>query len=147
MSQKPALVEKTCKILCYCPFDSKIYIMVIVSFFIFIKPHGPGFYNRNLWWLRSRDFNTGGGYLAGTKYSAYCIYKEYHSVCPLVGIGTLQPRLSPASMPLPPEPKGAHSPAGEGLGESQFRRLENSLALCQLCACRPFFTEKNYSSR
>jgi hypothetical protein len=29
---------------------------------------------------------------------------------------------------------GAHSPAGEGLGESQFRRLEKSLALCLLCA-------------
>ncbi len=26
--------------------------------------------------------------------------------------------------------EGAHSPAGEGLGESQFRRLEKSLALC-----------------
>jgi hypothetical protein len=28
---------------------------------------------------------------------------------------------------------GAHSPAGKGLGESQFRRLEKSLALCLLC--------------
>jgi hypothetical protein len=41
------------------------------------------------------------------------------------GIGTLPPLLSPASVPLPPEPKGegALSPAaaGEGLGESQFR--------------------------
>jgi hypothetical protein len=37
--------------------------------------------------------------------------------------------LSPASVTLPPEPKGAgtHSPAGEGLGESQFRRLEKKL--------------------
>jgi hypothetical protein len=55
------------------------------------------------------------------------IYLEYHRVCPLVGIGTLPPPLSPASLPLPPEPKGgggAHSPGGEGLGESQFRRLE-----------------------
>ncbi len=33
-------------------------------------------------------------------------YKEYHSVCPLVGIGTLPTPLSPASVPLPPEPKG-----------------------------------------
>ncbi len=30
------------------------------------------------------------------------IYKEYHSVCPRVGIGTLLP----ASVPLPPEPNG-----------------------------------------
>ena len=46
------------------------------------------------------------------------IYKEHHSVCPLVGIGTLPTPLSPASEPLPPEPGGggAHSPAGEGLG-------------------------------
>jgi hypothetical protein len=32
---------------------------------------------------------------------------------------------------------GAHSPAGEGVGESQFRRLEKSLALCLLCAACP----------
>ncbi len=28
---------------------------------------------------------------------------------------------------------GTHSPEGEGLGESRFRRLEKSLALCLLC--------------
>jgi hypothetical protein len=28
---------------------------------------------------------------------------------------------------------GSFSPAGEGLGESQFQRLEKSLALCLLC--------------
>jgi hypothetical protein len=40
-----------------------------------------------------------------------------------------------ASVPLPSEPEGggAHSPAGEGLGLSQFRRLEKSLVLCPLC--------------
>jgi hypothetical protein len=32
------------------------------------------------------------------------IYKEYHSVCPLVGIGTLPIPLSPAS--VPPSPRG-----------------------------------------
>jgi hypothetical protein len=62
------------------------------------------------------------------------IYIEYHSVCPLVGIGTLPPPLSPASVPLPPKQGGgAHSPAGEGVGESKFRRLEKTLALCLLC--------------
>jgi hypothetical protein len=57
------------------------------------------------------------------------MYKEYHNVCPLVKIGTLPTPLSPASVPLPPEPGGggAHSPAGDGLGESQFRRLEKKL--------------------
>ncbi len=34
------------------------------------------------------------------------VYKEYHSLCPLVGIGTLPTPLSPASVPLPPEPGG-----------------------------------------
>jgi hypothetical protein len=41
-------------------------------------------------------------------------------------------------VPSSPEPKRGegHSPAGEGLGESQFRQLEKSLALCLLCAFR-----------
>jgi hypothetical protein len=30
------------------------------------------------------------------------IYNEYHGVFPLVGMGTLPPPLSPASVPLPP---------------------------------------------
>jgi hypothetical protein len=34
------------------------------------------------------------------------IYKEYHSVCPLVGIGAPPTPLPPASVPLPPEPGG-----------------------------------------
>jgi hypothetical protein len=38
--------------------------------------------------------------------STHIQYKEYHSVCPLVGIGTPLPPLSPASVPLPPKPKG-----------------------------------------
>jgi hypothetical protein len=69
------------------------------------------------------------------------IYKEYHSVCPLVGIGTLPPPLSPASVPLPPEPKmggggvGALAPAGEGVGESQFHRLEKKLSTMSTLWC------------
>ncbi len=62
------------------------------------------------------------------------IYKKYCSVCPLVGIGTLPTPLSPASVPIPPDAGGAHSPAGEGLGESQFRRLEKSCTLPSLCS-------------
>jgi hypothetical protein len=44
--------------------------------------------------------------------------------------GSTPTPLSPASVPLPPEPGGgrAHSPAGEGLGESHFRRLEKKLS-------------------
>ncbi len=58
------------------------------------------------------------------------IYKEYHSVCPLVGIGTLPTPLSPASVPPPPQNRGGgtQSPAGGGLGESQFRQLEKKLS-------------------
>ena len=61
------------------------------------------------------------------------IYKEYHSVCPLVGIGTLPPPLSPASVPLPPEPKGG----GHTSPNSDDRR--KSLALCLLCDTSPSF--------
>ncbi len=65
-----------------------------------------------------------------TKY----ICKQSTTICPLVGIENLPPPLSPASVPLPRAPRGwgAHSTAGEGLGESKFRRLKKSLALCLL---------------
>jgi hypothetical protein len=43
----------------------------------------------------------------------------------LVGIGTPPTPLSPASVS---REGGAHSPAGEGLGESIFRRLEKKLS-------------------
>ncbi len=42
------------------------------------------------------------------------IYIEYLSVCPLVGIGTSPTPLSPASVPLPPEPKGGTLASGWG---------------------------------
>jgi len=87
---------------------------------------------------------------------------EYHSGCPLVGIGTLPPPLSPASVPLPRNQRGrADSPAGEGLGESQFRRLEEKLStlptLCYyLCTshhglnisfpCSNMLVEKHYQN-
>jgi hypothetical protein len=57
------------------------------------------------------------------------IYLEYHSVCPLVGIVT-PPTLSPASECASPWNRkggGAHSPACEGMGESQSGRLERKL--------------------
>ncbi len=49
-------------------------------------------------------------------------------------LGLSQPLSRQRVVPLPPEPGGAHSPAGEGLGESQFRRLEKKLStLPTLC--------------
>jgi hypothetical protein len=42
------------------------------------------------------------------------VYLEYHSVCPLDGIGTPSPASECAS------PAGTHSPACKGVGESQF---------------------------
>jgi hypothetical protein len=36
------------------------------------------------------------------------IFIEYHSLCPLVGFGTLPPSLLQASVQLPTEPKGGH---------------------------------------
>ncbi len=56
---------------------------------------------------------------------------------PSLELGLSHLPLSPASVPLPPVPKGgggAHSPADEGSGESQFRRLEKKLStLPTLC--------------
>jgi hypothetical protein len=53
---------------------------------------------------------------------------------PLVGIGTPPTPLPQASVPPPRWSGGTHSPAAKGVGKSQFRRLEISLALCLLCA-------------
>ncbi len=69
------------------------------------------------------------------------IYKEYHSACPLplVGIGTLPPPLSPASVPLPPRTGrgGTYSPSVEGVGKSPFRRLEKKLSTLPTLWKRP----------
>ena len=46
------------------------------------------------------------------------VYVEYHSVCPLVGIGTLPPPLSSECALPPGTGEGAHSPAGLVLGDS-----------------------------
>ncbi len=64
------------------------------------------------------------------------IYLEFQSVCPLVRIGT---------PPSPPEPKGGggHSPAGEGLGESQFRRLEKKLSTLSTLLCGKLMALRN----
>jgi hypothetical protein len=43
------------------------------------------------------------GTTASSLYHKVGIYKEYHSVCPLVGIGTLP-------TPLSPERRGGHTP-------------------------------------
>jgi hypothetical protein len=75
------------------------------------------------------------------------MHKEYHSACPLVGIGILPAPLSPPSVPLPPEPgeEGAHSPGGEGLGKSQFQRLEKKLStLPILCGLSPSVSPPSY---
>ncbi len=49
-------------------------------------------------------------------------------------MGLSQPLFCQRVCPSPQNRGGAHSPAGEGLGESQFRRLEiKRIALCLLC--------------
>ncbi len=67
------------------------------------------------------------------------IHIEHHSVCPFVGIGPHPTLLPLASVCPPPRPRGGgvHSPADKGVEESQFRRLEKSLALCLLCDRMP----------
>jgi hypothetical protein len=60
------------------------------------------------------------------------IYLEYNSVCPLLGIRTPLPlsRKLVCSVPHPLQTKGGgtHSQGVEGMGESQFGRLEKKLS-------------------
>ncbi len=76
--------------------------------------------------------------MVGEEKTKFCTHKvhlyiEYHSVCPLVGIGTPLP-FQPQAIVPPPGTKGGggytiHSPAGEeGVGESRVRRLEKKLS-------------------
>jgi hypothetical protein len=75
-------------------------------------------------------------------YSLYKIriYKEYHSVCPLVGIGTLPTPLSPARLPLPPRTGGVGVTLDRlrvrGWGSPNSDDWRKSLAICLLCVCR-----------
>ncbi len=76
------------------------------------------------------------------------IYLEFHSVCPLVGIGTDPPPLPPASVCVPPPLNqrggGARSPAGKGVGESHFGWLEKKLSTQSTYSMGPNF---NHHSR
>ncbi len=59
-------------------------------------------------------------------------YKEYRSVCPLVGTGTRPPPLSPASVHLPPEPRGDGNTSVRvrGWGSPNSNDWRKGLALC-----------------
>ncbi len=48
-------------------------------------------------------------------------------------LGLSQPLIRRLVCPSPQNRGGTHSPAGEGLGESQFRRLEKKLSTLLLC--------------
>jgi hypothetical protein len=78
---------------------------------------------------------TSGGASSPSTHHKVHIHLEYHSVCPLVGIGTPSTPSPTASVYPPPlnQRRGTHSPVGEGVGQSQFGRLEKSLTLCLLC--------------
>jgi hypothetical protein len=52
------------------------------------------------------------------------IYIKHHSICPSSELGLPQPLSRQRVCPSPPPQTIPYSPAGEGLGESQFRRLE-----------------------
>ncbi len=67
----------------------------------------------------------------GTKY----VYIKSTTVyIPSSELGLSQPLSRQRECPSPQNRGGGvHSPAGEGLGESQFRRLVKSLVLCLLC--------------
>jgi hypothetical protein len=69
------------------------------------------------------------------KVHIYSIQSTMHSVFPLVGIGTLPTPLSPASVPLPPEPEGGHTRLRvRGWGSPNSDDCRKSLALNLLCA-------------
>jgi hypothetical protein len=71
---------------------------------------------------------------------------QYHSVCPRVGIGTPDPPLTQASVPSPRNQRGvAHSPAIEGVGESQFQRPEKKLSTLSTLRSLLFFAKKKHS--
>ncbi len=62
------------------------------------------------------------------------MYKEYHSVCSLVGIGTLPTPLSPASGPLPQNWEGGHTRLRvRGWGSPNSDDWRKNLPLCPLC--------------
>ncbi len=63
------------------------------------------------------------------------LYLEYHSVCPIVRIGTPPPKIPHLSVSFPRNQEGdAHSPAGEGAGggpnSDDWRK---GIVLCLLC--------------
>jgi hypothetical protein len=68
------------------------------------------------------------------------VYKEYHSVCPLVGLGTLPTPTLPASVPLPAEPGGGGHTRVRGWGSPNSDDWRKSLALCLLCAMQGSYT-------
>ncbi len=93
-----------------------------------------------LYWLHKQD--GAGEHVTGqdviileycTTQSTYT-YKEFHrhSLCPLVGVGTLPTTRSPASVPLPPEPRekvkaGGERTSKEGkIGHVLFSTVESS---------------------
>ncbi len=59
-------------------------------------------------------------------------YLEYHSVCPLVEIGTALPPLPQESV-SPPQIGRTRSPAGEEVEESQWRLEKRPSTLSTLC--------------
>ncbi len=65
---------------------------------------------------------------------------EYHGVCPSSQLGPPTP--SPASECVPPRSQSGrgHTPAGQGMGKSQFWRLKNASTPSTLCLIPTFVT-------
>ena len=76
------------------------------------------------------------------KVHIYTVYIKYHSVCPLVGIGTPPPPLPQASMPLPPppQPKGGGTLASKSTNERGERRPSLVGSLGPSCRYKRFLS-------
>jgi hypothetical protein len=70
------------------------------------------------------------------------IYLEYHSVCPLVRIGTPHPlsRKRECYLPDPTGGGGTYSPAGEGAGGPNSDEWRKSLVLMIVLLCLPYIS-------
>ncbi len=83
--------------------------------------------------MRTREGDTESGKCGQCSQSTYIQSTTVYVPASELGLSYSFSRQRVCPSPQNQRVGAAHSPAGEGLGESQFRRLEKSLAICLLC--------------